>query len=537
MSVLNCEDHKKIYGRDLQLMKRVKKFFKKTNSMFFKCLDCVEVVGNKLPHPATLFGLLALSIVIISWIAKIYNFEAIHPVSGALVTANNLMSAEGFRWIYTHVTQNLVEFPPLGLVFVVMIGIGVAEGSGLLTAVIRGLVLSAPKQLVTIALVASGVLSHSASDASYIILIPLGAMIFHALGRHPMAGLAAAFGGISAGFGANFLISTVDPVLAGISTSSAQILDPNIIINPAANFYFMFISAVMITLAGTWVVEKIIEPRLGKYKGNAEQLEVKELSKKEKRALKLAGLGVLVTVIFFAITIIPNDGILRDPMNASVLHSPFLKGIIVAMLIFFLVPGMIYGVMTGTIKNDKDTMKHITKSMSGLAGYIVLVFFAAQFVAFFKHSNLGIIFAIKGAEVLKAVNLTGVILIVAFVLLSATVNMFMGSASAKWVIMAPVFVPMFMLLGYHPALTQVAFRIGDSITNVITPMMSYFALIVTYAQKYDDNYGVGTIVSTMVPFTIVFGILWTILLIVWMQIGLPLGPDGPLYLINSIVGK
>jgi aminobenzoyl-glutamate transport protein len=515
-------------------MKPIKKFFKKTNSLFFKCLDCVEIVGNKLPHPATLFGLLALFVVVISWLAKMKGFDAIHPVSGDLVSVNNLISPEGFRWMYMNVTKNLVDFPPLGLVFVVMIGIGVAEGSGLLTAVIRGLVLSAPKRLVTIALVASGVLSHSASDASYIILIPLGAMIFHALGRHPMAGLAAAFGGISAGFGANFLISTVDPVLAGISTSSAQILDPNLVVNPAANFYFMFASAIMVTLAGTWIVEKIIEPRLGKYTGNAEMLDVKELTKKEKRALKLSALGVLLTVIFFALTVIPHDGILRDPATGSILHSPFLKGIIVAMLIFFLVPGMIYGCMTKSIKNDKDVMKHITKSMATLAGYIVLVFFAAQFVAFFKHSNLGIIFAIKGAEVLKAINLTGVTLIIAFLLLSAIINMFMGSASAKWVIMAPVFVPMFMLLGYHPALTQASFRIGDSITNVITPMMSYFALIVTYAQKYDDKYGVGTIVSTMIPFTIIFGLLWILLIIAWMYLGLPMGPDGPLYLINGL---
>jgi aminobenzoyl-glutamate transport protein len=518
-------------------MRPIKKIFKKTNSMFFKCLDCVEVVGNKLPHPATLFGLLALFVMLASWVAQITNFEAIHPVTGAVVKVNNLISGEGFRWIYTHITQNFVDFPPLGLVFVVMIGIGVAEGSGLLTAMIRGLVLSAPKNLITAAIVLSGVVSHTASDASYVILIPLGAMIFHALGRHPMAGLAAAFAGVSGGFGANFLISSVDPVLAGLSTSAAQILTPDMIVNPAVNFYFMFVSAIMVVVVGTWIVEKIVEPRLGKYKGDAEQMEIKNLTKKEKNALKLAALGALLTIIFFAFTIIPEDGVLRDPLTGSVLRSPFLKGIIIGMLIFFLIPGLIYGIVVGTIKNDKDTIKHITKSMGGLAGYIVLVFFAAQFVAFFKYSNLGIILAVKGAETLRAINLTGVLLIVSFLVFSAIINMFMGSASAKWAIMAPVFIPMFMLLGYHPALTQAAFRIGDSITNVITPMMSYFALIVTYAQKYDEKYGIGTIISTMVPFTIIFGIAWTILLIVWMHIGLPLGPDGPLFLIDKIILK
>jgi aminobenzoyl-glutamate transport protein len=343
-----------------------------------------------------------------------------------------------------------------------------------------------------------------------------------------MAGLAAAFCGVSGGFGANFLIGSVDPILAGLSTSAAQILQPEMVINPAVNYYFMFTSGVLIVLLGTWVTEKIVEPRLGKYEGNAKKISIEQLTSIEKKGLKYAGLTLLIVISALAMTVIPESGIFRNPENGSILHSPFFDGIIIGILIFFFLPGLVYGIIVGTIKNDKDTVKHITHSMSGLSGYIVLVFFAAQFVYFFSYSNLGLILAINGAETLRNINLTGIALITAFVLLSAFINLFMGSASAKWAIMAPVFIPMFMLLGYHPALTQAAFRIGDSVTNLITPMMSYFALIVTFSQKYDEKYGIGTIISTMIPYSFFLTIVWTVLLIIWMLIGLPLGPDGPL---------
>lgn len=503
----------------------------KFQKIFLKSLDYIEIVGNKLPHPATLFALLALIVAIFSLVADYAGFSAIHPVSKEAITVNNLLSADGFRWIYTNITKNFVNFPPLGYVLVVMVGIGVAEGSGLFSVMIRALVLSAPPRLITAALVFAGIISHLASEAGYVILIPLGAMMFHALGRHPMAGLAAAFSGVSGGFGANFLIGSVDPILAGLSTSAAQILNPDLVINPAVNFYFMFTSGIFVVIIGTWVTEKIVEPRLGEYKGDAKKLSIEQLNPTERKGLKYAGLSLLLVIIALAMTIVPEWGIFRNPKDASVLHSPFFDGIIIGILIFFFIPGLVYGVITKTIKNDKDTVRHITHSMSGLASYIVLVFFAAQFVYFFSYSNLGLILAINGAELLRDISLTGVSLIIAFVLLSAFINLFMGSASAKWAIMAPVFIPMFMILGYHPALTQAAFRIGDSVTNLITPMMSYFALIVTFAQKYDDKYGIGTIISTMIPYTFILTLVWTLLLIIWMLIGIPLGPDGPLYLI------
>lgn len=348
--------------------------------------------------------------------------------------------------------------------------------------------------------------------------------------RHPMAGLAAAFCGVSGGFGANFLIGSVDPILAGLSESAAQIIDPSMKINAAVNFYFMFASAFMIVIVGTWVTEKIVEPRLKKYQGTAEKIPVNDITDTEKKGLKWAGISLLLIIIALAFTVIPENGLFRNPDTNAILHSPFFDGIITGILVFFLVPGLVYGVIVKSIKNDKDFMKHIIKSMGTLATYIVLVFFAAQFVYFFRYSNLGLIFAIDGAGFLKSIGLTGIPLIAAFVLLAAFINMFMGSASAKWAIMAPVFIPMFMLLGYHPALTQAAFRIGDSVTNLITPMMSYFALIVAFAQKYDEDYGIGTIISTMIPYTVILSILWIAILVIWMLLGLPLGPDGPLYL-------
>lgn len=498
--------------------------------VFSKALDYIEITGNKLPHPATLFALLALLVAMFSVLGAGLNWQVVHPSDGSTIKVNNLLNGDGIRWIWMNISHNFVNFPPLGYVLAVMIGIGIAEGSGLFNSMIKALVIHTPPKLITFSIVLTGIVSHLASEAGYVILIPLGAVIFHTLGRHPMAGLAAAFAGVSGGFGANLLIGSVDPILAGLSQSAAQIVKPDITITAAVNFYFMFVSAILIAALGTWVTEKIVEPRLGKYTGNQPQIPVEDISPLEKKALRWAGISLLFTIVLIVLSVAPEWGILRNPENGEVLDSPFFHGIITAILIFFLIPGLVYGIIVGTVKNDKDFMKHISKSMGTMASYIVLVFFAAQFVYFFKYSNLGLVLAINGAEFLSHVGLTGIPLIIAFVLLSAFINLFMGSASAKWAIMAPVFIPMFMIMGYHPALTQAAFRIGDSVTNLITPMMSYFALIVAFSQKYDEKYGIGTIISTMIPYTLIFLLFWTILLVIWMAIGLPLGPGGQLFL-------
>lgn len=497
---------------------------------FARILDNIEVVGNKLPHPATLFLMMAVLVALLSWWASAVGLQATHPATGEVIAVKNLLSADGIRWIYTNVESNFVKFPPLALVLVIMVGIGVAEGSGLFTVLVRQLVLGAPPKLITAAIVTAGIFSHIASEVGYVILIPLGAMIFHALGRHPMAGFAAAFAGVSAGFGSNFLIGSVDPILAGLSTSAAQIIDPAININPMVNYYFMVVSAIMVIVVGTWITEKIVEPRLGKYSGNEAALEIEQITPLEKKGLRWAGVGTLIFIAVMAWTIIPENGLFRDPDTGGILKSPFFSGIIVGLLLLFFVPGIIYGIIVKTIKNDKDVVKHMTSSMQGMGGYIVLVFFAAQFIYWFNYSNLGLVVAIDGAQFLSQIGFTGIPLILSFLLLSAFLNMFMGSASAKWAIMAPVFVPMFMILGYHPGLTQAAFRIGDSVTNVITPMMSYFALIVTYAQRYDEKNGIGTIISLMIPYTVIFMLVWAVIMTIWMLLGIPVGIDGPIHL-------
>jgi len=497
-------------------------------SFLLRILDNIEKIGNRLPHPATLFAIFAMVVIIVSEIVHRTGSVAKHPGTGEVIKGISLLNPEGLRFMFSQATDNFVFFPPLGIVLVALIGIGVAEGSGLISALLRHLVTAAPKRLVTMAVIAAGILSHLASSAGYVVLIPLGAMVFAAFKRHPLAGMAAAFCGVSGGFGANFLIGSVDPILAGMSESAANLIDGSMQINPAVNLYFMLASAFMIVIVGTWITEKFVEPRLGKYEGEIEALE--NVQDHEKKGLLWAGVAVAVVLVVFIIMIVPENGILRNPETGSILHSPFMDGLITAILIFFLVPGLAYGITVGTIKNDKDVIKQMTKSMKGMAGYIVLVFFAGQFVYYFKESNIGVLLAINGAKLLKNIGFTGIPLLISFVVVSAFINMFMGSASAKWAIMAPIFVPMFMLLGYHPGITQAAFRIGDSVTNIITPMMSYFALIVAFAQKYNERYGIGTIIATMLPYSVAFSIFWIILLAIWMLIGLPTGPDAPLHI-------
>ena len=388
-------------------------------SRFSRVLDKIEVVGNKLPHPATLFLMMAVIVALLSWWASAVGLEATHPATGEIIAVRNLLNTDGLRWIYMNVESNFVNFPPLGLVLVILIGIGVAEGSGLFTVLVRQLVLGAPTKLITAAIITAGIFSHLASEIGYVILIPLGAMIFHALGRHPMAGFAAAFAGVSAGFGSNFLIGSVDPILAGLSTSAAQIIDPSMNINPMVNYFFMVASAIMIIIVGTWVTEKIVEPRLGEYKGSQKPLDIEQITPLEKKGLRWAGIGTLIFIGIMAMTIIPENGLLRDPITGSVLRSPFFSGIVVALTLLFFVPGIIYGIVVKTITSDKDVVTHMTNSMKGMAGYIVLVFFAAQFIYWFNYSNLGLVLAIDGAEFLSHVGFTGIPLILAFLLLSS----------------------------------------------------------------------------------------------------------------------
>lgn len=504
------------------------------NSLFNKFLNGVEVVGNKLPHPITLFALFCLAIIVISAICAAIGVSATGELvkAGKLemqtITAVSLLSGKGIAYMLTSAVTNFTSFAPLGVVLVAMLGVGCAEGSGYISTILKRAVAVTPKGIITPMIVFLGVMSNIASDAGYVVLIPIGALVFMACGRHPLAGLAAAFAGVSGGFSANLLIGTLDPLLAGISTEAAKMIDPTYVVGATGNMFFMIVSTFLITILGTFVTNKIVEPRLGKYKGHynaSDSSSFTEVTKQERKALTRANLTLLAMIIGLVVILIPQDSFLRAPETGSIIaKSPFMGGIVVIIAIMFFIPALVYGFSAGKYKSDKDVGAQLGKNMASMGSYIALVFIAAQFVNYFSYTNLGTILALKGAEFLKSTGISGIGLMLSFIVLSAFINLFMGSASAKWAIMAPVFVPMFMALGYAPELTQIAYRIGDSTTNIISPLMSYFAMIVVFAKQYDEDSGIGTLIATMLPYTFFFLIGWAILLMAWMSFGLPLGP-------------
>jgi aminobenzoyl-glutamate transport protein len=511
---------------------------------FQRFLDFIEWLGNLLPHPVTLFALFATSVVVISGVADWLGLSVPDPrPEGArgrsptgVITAVSLLNADGLRRIVENLVSNFVNFVPLGTVLVALLGVGVAEASGLLSAGIRALVLKAPRSLITVAIVFAGVISNTASEAGYVILVPLAGVIFLAIGRHPLTGMAAAFAGVSGGYSANLLIGTVDPLLAGITQEAAQLIDPGYVVHPLVNWYFMIVSTFLVTTVGTWVTLRIVEPKLGVYDPSradpaaADTRTLEPLSRDEKRGLLAAFAASAVVIAGILFATVPETGVLRNPETGDLLDSPFLRGVVALIFIFFLVPGVVYGVVTGAFRSDRDVIDGMASAMSSLGLYIVLVFFAAQFVAFFGWTNLGAIVAVTGAGTLDALGFTGPLLFVPFILVCAFINLMLGSASAQWAVTAPIFVPMLMLLGYSPEVIQAAYRIGDSTTNIITPMMSYFGLILAFAARYDRSLGIGTIVATMLPYTLFFITSWTALFLIWVFVlGMPVGPETSTY--------
>ncbi len=493
-----------------------------------RILGSVEKVGNALPHPAALFGLFALFSLLFSGLGHWLGWEGTHPTTGEPIRIDNLLSRDGLHRILLEMVNNYTGFAPLGIVMVAMLGIGIAESSGLIKAAISALITRAPRSTITFMTVLTGVLSNAASDIGYILIIPLAGIIFHSLGRHPVAGMSAAFAGVSGGFSANLVIGTIDPLLAGLSTEAARILDPEYYVMPTANYYFMAVSTFLVAITGTWVTRAVVEPRLGSYTGDAPKEEIGKLSPGEVRGLKWSGVAFLVIMGLMAWGLLPADGFLRGS-DGTILHSPVLKGFISVLFLTAAIMGIVFGYASGTFKKHEDVISGMNTSFKSLVSFLVLVFFAAQFVAWFKWSNLGLMIAVKGAALLQNADIGLIPLVILFIILSGFINMFMGSASAKWAIMGPVFIPMFMLLGYSPELSQAVFRIGDSVTNVISPMMSFFALIIVYYQKYQPKAGLGTLIATMLPYSITFFFAWTALLIAWILLGFPLGPEAGLY--------
>jgi aminobenzoyl-glutamate transport protein len=507
-------------------------------SLLLRFLDTVERVGNRLPDPITLFALLALGAVLVSWLVSALGVSAVHPATGESVQPVNLLTAEQIRRMLTQAVANFTAFPPLGLVIVVIIGIGVTEHSGLIGVALRRLVSAVPESLLTATVVFAGIMSSMAVDAGYVVLTPLGALIFASVGRHPLAGLAAAFAGVSAGFSANLLITSLDPLLSGLSTEAAHLVDPAYEVLPTANYYFMIASVFVLTGLGTFVTHRFVEPRMGVWDRSqatdAPEGGIGELQPAERRGLRAAGVAALAIVVVLAVLVVPSSGLLRNPEAVAagapyyLQIQPFLASIVPILMLTFLVLGVAYGLAAGTIRSDKDVAKMASAGVSVLGSYIVLAFFAAQFIAYFNWSNAGLILAINGADALRAVGLTGVPLLLGFVLVSAFVNLFIGSASAKWAVMAPVFVPMLMLLGYSPEVVQAAYRVGDSTTNIITPLMPYFPVVIAFAQKYDRRSGIGTLISAMLPYSVVFFLGWSLMFTIWVLLALPMGPGAPL---------
>lgn len=502
----------------------------KKQGFVMRSLNTIERVGNKLPDPVTLFAIFALAVVVLSAIFSSMGMSVPDPMNeGEVIEVRNLLNSEGILYLFQSMVGNFTGFAPLGTVLVTMLGIGIAERSGLISAALRGLVTSVPKQLITAALVFAGVMSSMASDAGYVVLTPLGAVLFAGLGRHPLAGLAAAFAGVSGGYSANLLLTSLDPLLAGLTQDAASMLDPEYAgqMNVAMNYYFMIASVFLITIVGTIVTDKIVEPRLGTYKGDVKE-EVDYLRPEEKKGLWAAFASIVVVGIGVALLVLPEWGPLRAGAD-SIIGSPFLQTLVPVILIMFFVPGFVYGKVTKSIKNDKDVANQLSETMATMGSYIVLAFVAGQFVAYFSESKLGIVLAVNGAEFLESTGFKGIPLILTFIAISGFINLFIGSASAKWAIMAPVFVPMMMGIGYSPELTQLTYRIADSTTNIISPLMPYFAIVIAFAQKYDKKVGIGTLISTMLPYSIAFTIFWVIMLVIWMLTGLDLGPGSPIF--------
>jgi aminobenzoyl-glutamate transport protein len=490
-----------------------------------RVLDAIERAGNRLPNPITLFLLLAVAVLLASWLCAKLGITAIHPRDGSTILAVNLLDGPGVRRLYTDAVKNFMGFAPLGFVLVAMIGVGVAEATGLLSVVLRAFVIAIPRRFLTLAIVFAGVNADLAADAGVVILPPIAAMLFASVGRHPLAGIAAAFAGTAGAFSSNLVPTMIDVLLASFTqeaVTASRILD-DYQVQTLGNYFFLFLSVPLLTAVGAVVTDRVIEPRLGKYAGSSAE-ELGPLEPKEKRGLVAAGVGLVLTIVLF-VWLTRTGAPLRVEGATLLLElKPVFDSLVVWVLLFFLIPGLLYGITVGNIHNDHDVARMASESLATMASYIVLAFTASQFIAYFGWSNLGAIIAIGGANVLRGLDVGGTGLILAFVAFTAVINLLMCSASALWLVLAPVFVPMFVLLGFSPEGTQAIFRIGDSATNIATPLFPYLPIIIGYAKKYDSKAGTGTIIALMIPYALSFLAFWTVLFLVFYWFDLPIGP-------------
>ncbi len=545
----------------------------KTGGLMARVLAFIERVGNKVPHPAIMFIALCVGIIILSqilaWVGVSATYEVVAPppvsveenfVGGSTapievlppeqtdaeayevvtetVEIQSLLDGDGVRFLFTSFIGNFMGFTAMGIILIVMIGVGLSEASGLIGALIRKLVaVSSPRSL-TYIIVFIGIISSIASDAGYLVLIPLGAAAFMSVGRHPLAGMAAAFAGVAGGFGVNFLITPTDAVITEIANESIALVDPARSIDITANLWFGIGSTILLTVLLGLVSTRIIEPRLGTYDhslapagGTAEAADeaAQTLSPAaEAKGLRWAGVGILITVVVIALlTVIPGAP-LRDPETGSIIGtSPFMDSLIVLISIVFLVAGAFYGKATGTIKNATDGIKMITKSWAGLAGLLFLFLLIAQFIAYFNYSNIPQVIAVSLGETLEGLSISNVGLLILAMLITLVVGIIMPQAIAKWALLAPIFIPLFLRLGIEPQSVLAAYRVADSPMNIFTPIMAYFPLIVVFASRYDKNSGIGTVIALMLPYFLIMTIVWIIFFVIWYVLGIPMGPGAP----------
>lgn len=512
-------------------------------------LGWVERVGNLLPEPTMIFVYLILALMVLSTIGTALGWSATLPFSGAeppagatladgviTYSATSLFSAENVRLLLSEMPRTMSGFAPLGLILVIMLGAAVAERSGLFSALIRAALRNAPRAVLTPIVALIGMVSHHASDAAYVVYIPLAAIIYAAAGRHPLAGLATAFAAVSGGYAGNVTPGQIDVLLFGFTQEAARIVEPGWLMNPAGNWWFILTIVVLYIPAIWFITDKVIEPRLGRWNGEVDEgtraeLAKSELEPGERKGLRRAGLAALVVIgLYFALTLAPGYAPLFNPEGeGTAQYQPLFGALIAGFFLLFVSTGIAFGSAAGTVKSYRDVTDMMQDGIRTIAPYIVFVFFAAHFVAMFNWSRIGPIIAINGAEALSALALPAPLLLVSVQMLGSFLDLFIGSASAKWSALAPVVVPMFMLLGISPEMTTAAYRMGDSYTNIMTPLMSYFPLILAFARRWDKSFGVGSLLALMLPFALTFMAIGVTMVVSWVAFDLPLGPGAQVF--------
>jgi aminobenzoyl-glutamate transport protein len=493
----------------------------------YRFLARVEELGNRLPDPALLFLFAMLGVWALSWLLAGHEFSV--PAQGGAreLAVQNQLSGPSLATFLASMVKTFTGFAPLGLVLVAMLGVGVAEHTGFINAGLKTLLAVTPQQLLTPMLLLVAIVSHSAADAGYVLVIPLGGVIFYAAGRHPLAGIACAFAGVSGGFSANFIPSGLDPLLQGFTQQAAQLIDPARQVNPLSNWLFTSVSCIFVVGVGWYLTDKVIEPRLRNTAVDGDDLNahaMTDLTTKERRGLRAGMLAMVIGIGLLIAAVYPQDSPLRSAQGEiTAFSAPIMQSIVPLIFLLFIIPGTIYGYVAGTVTNHRDIIAGMSKSMGTMAYYLVMIFFCAQFTYAFAQSNLGALLAVEGADVLQALALPGSVTLVGIIMLTAFVNLLVGSASGKWALLAPVFVPILMQVGLSPELTQAAYRVGDSSTNIITPLMPYFPLVVAYCQRWVKDTGIGTVTALMLPFSVTLLVGWSLFLVAYWALGIPLG--------------